>query len=329
MRLVCPSLLQELHCSSFALSSLILRRPFVKRHPIKKTVVIQMVGTCAIVGSSGSLLFAPARGNEINKADFVVRFNDAPVKGFEAFVGNRTDFRVFNSYAIGKVMKTCAESSNEPWTKLLATNPSHTFACSRFKNFPKHNECCPKEYMILNTWSAKYASCIHNLCPRSARALLLAVHNSNTRSLFSAIKAKGKSNWMSGSLAVLAMSKWCQKRTTNFYGFDLKDEFAYHYYESCRKANVDLHSDYRKQLEESLRAYNQVHFHTTHANATRLLLQPSFERDICYDHTIRQCGGKCPSSPLLHLPLDKLKFRQQNKLKLRQQKPKTQKLLQD
>jgi len=51
---------------------------------------------CALVGNSGSLLSADF-GKEINEHDIVIRFNQAPTKGFEKFVGNRTTFRVLNA----------------------------------------------------------------------------------------------------------------------------------------------------------------------------------------------------------------------------------------
>ena len=46
----------------------------------------------AIVGSSGSVL-KHKHGSIIDKHDIVVRFNDAPTKGFGKYVGNKTDLR--------------------------------------------------------------------------------------------------------------------------------------------------------------------------------------------------------------------------------------------
>ena len=51
---------------------------------------------CAIVGSSGALL-ASERGAEIDAHDLVMRFNNAPTHGFEAYVGRKTTHRVSNS----------------------------------------------------------------------------------------------------------------------------------------------------------------------------------------------------------------------------------------
>lgn len=51
-------------------------------------------GRCNVVGGSGSVLRSK-RGHLIDDADAVWRVNDAPVEGFEAWVGSRTTFRVW------------------------------------------------------------------------------------------------------------------------------------------------------------------------------------------------------------------------------------------
>lgn len=55
---------------------------------------------CAIVGSSG-VLMRHQNGKEIDSADFVVRFNSAPTRGYEGSVGTRTDLRLSNGEHIG------------------------------------------------------------------------------------------------------------------------------------------------------------------------------------------------------------------------------------
>ena len=56
------------------------------------------VGTCAVVGSSAHLLGA-RDGGAIDAHDLVIRVNTAPVRGFEAYVGRRTDVRVWGATA--------------------------------------------------------------------------------------------------------------------------------------------------------------------------------------------------------------------------------------
>ena len=79
-------------------------------HTLKLMVSDQMVGlvperdvlgdklfeSCAIVGSSGVLL-STARGEEIDAHSAVIRFNKAPTKGFETYVGSKTTLRLVNT----------------------------------------------------------------------------------------------------------------------------------------------------------------------------------------------------------------------------------------
>mmetsp|Transcript_23898 Transcript_23898/g.42524 ORF Transcript_23898/g.42524 Transcript_23898/m.42524 type:complete len:314 (-) Transcript_23898:597-1538(-) len=52
--------------------------------------------TCAVVGSSDNLL-ATQYGMQIDNHTTIIRFNNAPTKGFELHVGSRTDIRITNS----------------------------------------------------------------------------------------------------------------------------------------------------------------------------------------------------------------------------------------
>lgn len=253
-----------------------------------------MVKTCAIVGSSGSLLFEPAFGAQIQRADMVVRFNDAPTAGFEAFVGNRTDYRVYNSYAMGRVFHQCKDrNASSPETQLLPRVSNQRCRPSLVQPIP---ECCPNEYMILNTWSSQFASCMNKMCPRSDRAVAMGFRQS-WRNLFRAIRAKGEDNWMSGSIALLAVARWCRNAKVTVYGFDFDadGEYPYHYYEGCQMHRVDANTSYKAQLESVSKAYRYRHieFAKPVRNGTRLRAQPIFERDKCGDGSIRECGRHC------------------------------------
>lgn len=50
--------------------------------------------SCSVVGSSGVMVHQK-HGKEIDAADAVFRINDAPITGYEAFVGSKTTFRVW------------------------------------------------------------------------------------------------------------------------------------------------------------------------------------------------------------------------------------------
>lgn len=53
--------------------------------------------TVAVVGSSGNLLNHEF-GEEIDKHDIIIRFNQARVEGYEKHVGSRTDIRIVNTH---------------------------------------------------------------------------------------------------------------------------------------------------------------------------------------------------------------------------------------
>merc|ERR550532_1210855 len=56
---------------------------------VGQTLALGQGGKCALVGSSGRLL-DHKYGAEIDKADIVMRFNYAPVQGYEQYVGSKT-----------------------------------------------------------------------------------------------------------------------------------------------------------------------------------------------------------------------------------------------
>ena len=59
-------------------------------------------GSCAVVGSSRALLGAQ-HGGEIDSHDAVIRFDDAPTRGFENILGRRTTYRVASSSFVASV----------------------------------------------------------------------------------------------------------------------------------------------------------------------------------------------------------------------------------
>jgi alpha-N-acetyl-neuraminate alpha-2,8-sialyltransferase (sialyltransferase 8B)/alpha-N-acetyl-neuraminate alpha-2,8-sialyltransferase (sialyltransferase 8D) len=87
--------------------------------------------SCALVGSSPELLRG-RMGEEIDAHELVMRFNNAPVGGFEELVGSRTTVRVVNTLSLLNVMLTTKGRDPSSWcpsyTVLLNTvnvNTSH------------------------------------------------------------------------------------------------------------------------------------------------------------------------------------------------------------
>uniref|UniRef100_A0A3B3H394 Alpha-N-acetylgalactosaminide alpha-2,6-sialyltransferase 6 n=1 Tax=Oryzias latipes TaxID=8090 RepID=A0A3B3H394_ORYLA len=61
--------------------------------------------TCSLVTSSGQLT-GHRRGGEIDQSDCVIRMNDAPIKGFQQDVGQRTDVRVVAHSSLQRVLQS-------------------------------------------------------------------------------------------------------------------------------------------------------------------------------------------------------------------------------
>mmetsp|Transcript_20716 Transcript_20716/g.57873 ORF Transcript_20716/g.57873 Transcript_20716/m.57873 type:complete len:439 (+) Transcript_20716:51-1367(+) len=80
-------------------------------------------GTCAVVSSSG-VLQRHEHGSEIDQADTVIRFNDAPVAGFEKIVGSREDLRFVNMHFPELVLhrKTIKERDDVVYVGVLPSN---------------------------------------------------------------------------------------------------------------------------------------------------------------------------------------------------------------
>ena len=81
--------------------------------------------SCAVVGNSSNLLEYEL-GEEIDSHDFIIRFNHARVKGFEKYVGSKTNLRLINAhmvaaingYDIGENMKTFSKFSPDIFKEL-------------------------------------------------------------------------------------------------------------------------------------------------------------------------------------------------------------------
>ena len=114
------------------------------------------VETCAVVGSSGSLLQYKARlGSAIDSHGLVIRFNDAPTAVFESYVGARTDLRVLNSNALMAILERCRLTHGLG----ICTAPEGAGARRQFRL-----ACgCPQR-ALLNTGYEPLAWCFQRAC---------------------------------------------------------------------------------------------------------------------------------------------------------------------
>lgn len=81
--------------------------------------------SCGVVSSSGSLSKS-GLGARIDRNDFVIRFNNAPVIGYEKDVGSKTSLRIVNSQVVGKPEFRFLESKTKMYSKapVLVWDPS-------------------------------------------------------------------------------------------------------------------------------------------------------------------------------------------------------------
>ena len=102
----------------------------------------QGFNSCAVVGSSGSLLMG-RWGGEIDQHEVVIRFNNAPVTGYEEIVGARGSVRMLNSNAMSSLLQQCAAKNS----------------CTA------NYSCCPVDTaLILNSEYTQLVDCIRAVC---------------------------------------------------------------------------------------------------------------------------------------------------------------------
>ncbi|XP_011684173.1 alpha-N-acetyl-neuraminyl-2,3-beta-galactosyl-1,3-N-acetyl-galactosaminide alpha-2,6-sialyltransferase isoform X2 [Strongylocentrotus purpuratus] len=91
--------------------------------------------TCSLVTSSGRLLFHQA-GEEIDSAECVIRMNNAPVIGYEEYVGKRTTTRIVCFRSVANLRKSMLAGKGHTDEVVVwgAENPSHgRWAMSKLK----------------------------------------------------------------------------------------------------------------------------------------------------------------------------------------------------
>ena len=105
--------------------------------------------TCAVVGSSGTLL-NERLGAVIDAHDVVLRFNNAPVAQFTPIIGSRTSVRVLNTHAAAAIIQQCG-----------------TFTLTGACNVAANASCCPTEHVLLNSGRESIVECYRRVCTNS------------------------------------------------------------------------------------------------------------------------------------------------------------------
>lgn len=131
---------------------------WLRTPPIIKT----QYETCAIVSSAGALLNSEL-GKFIDNHDYVVRFNNAPVLGYEKDVGRKTSLRILNSQILSKPKFQFVNASLYHNISLVVWDPSaHNSSLEQWAQSP--------DFPFINTFFSRRKSSVdedlHLLDPR-------------------------------------------------------------------------------------------------------------------------------------------------------------------
>lgn len=81
---------------------------------------LEHFGSCAVVSSSG-VLSLHEHGNRIDAADIVMRFNSAPISGWEVHVGEKDDIRIVNERVLDEWLRGANMEMLNEHTMYVAT----------------------------------------------------------------------------------------------------------------------------------------------------------------------------------------------------------------
>jgi hypothetical protein len=190
-------------------------RELYKLVPAKDPTRTKVYGSCALVGNSGVMLVAK-QGAAIDAHDMVFRFNGAPTRGLEEYVGSRTDFRLVNS----------------KWTESRETASETVLwnmrAASALEFFTERKKKNPKERFSIFT--ADFV----NYVGQTAAQLSASFKGTPQAAAFEAMEGP-QSGYTptSGFTGLLMAINVCAKVT--MYGMQLSEAqgFSYHYHNQC------------------------------------------------------------------------------------------------
>lgn len=192
--------------------------------------------SCAIIGNSANLL-NHNYGDEIDSYDFIIRFNQARVIGYESFVGTKTNLRLMNIHSFASYNGN-QDNYNEN---------SKTF--SKFSNniFLELNE---KNYLATNNSDITKAKLDF---PEYQFFKIADSTNSFIESLISG-------HATTGFMGIILALKYFKYIT--LYGFDFYEGISDHYFETTIKYNrSDVHSiTNEKNIINMLQSNNIISF---------------------------------------------------------------------
>mmetsp|Transcript_8410 Transcript_8410/g.24113 ORF Transcript_8410/g.24113 Transcript_8410/m.24113 type:complete len:465 (-) Transcript_8410:11-1405(-) len=152
---------------------------------------------CAVVGSAKYLL-SQRRGQEIDEHDVIIRANQAPVKGYERFVGSRTDIRMTNT-----ANAFFSEDGNKTTclTPLISTRQGESIIKQVHQQVPSPPERCSLAFLSPQFESYRWVT-FERLAKPGAKA-----------------------KWSSGFAAIALAVNICQE--VDIYGFSFKGNYYF------------------------------------------------------------------------------------------------------
>jgi beta-1,6-galactosyltransferase len=189
--------------------------------PSKDTVTHKRYATCAIVGSSGAVL-KQRQGAAIDRSELIVRFNLAPTRNFEPFVGTRTTWRFVNDPLwLRTYLHLSQEDRGRIFTQCVSSNGFFKFST----NLSNNTAAAPRQKLFDECIHPRFYEHVASFMPKPSRQ---QQHNS----LFADQRPT------TGLVAVLMLINICD--SVAVFGFDHRNE-SYHYWQSGRTKRIGVH----------------------------------------------------------------------------------------
>jgi|TARA_R110000824_G_scaffold668_12_gene4155 hypothetical protein len=192
--------------------------------------------SCAIIGNSGILLESEL-GSEIDSHDFIIRFAQGRVKGFETHVGSRTSLRFINIHCVAGINNNTDSIRDNLviWSK---------FSLDIFKELDEVNYVATPDVDLTNVSSLYPNSKFSNISTTTKDKLYEVLEKNPTTGLIAVL---------------LSLANF---KNISCYGFDFYGSEKHHYWEdSIPQDRTVCHSlDEEKEIMYYLKNNSIINF---------------------------------------------------------------------